>query len=64
MLDLFLILTSVLLLAIVALLGFVGCYQNVTYIPPALMHVQTAVELRPLTPTRLLLTRSRSRAAS
>ncbi len=43
MLDLFLIFTPVLLLAIVALLGFVGCYQNVTYIPPALMHVQTAV---------------------
>lgn len=43
MLDLFLILTPVLLLAIVALLGFVGCYQNITYTPPALMHVQTVV---------------------
>ncbi len=44
MLDLFLILTPMLLLAIVALLGFVGCYQNVTYTPPALMHVETTVK--------------------
>jgi hypothetical protein len=43
MLDLFLILTPVLLLPIVALLGFVGCYQNVTYVPPALIHVQTVI---------------------
>ncbi len=43
MLDPFLILTPVLVLAIVALLGFVGCYQNVTVTPPPLMHVQTVV---------------------
>lgn len=41
--DVFLILTPVLLLAIVALLGFVGCYQTLTYVAPALMHVQTVV---------------------
>ena len=65
MLDPFLILTPVLLLAIVALLGFVGCYQNITYMPAGgdacadggcncvRRHQQA-----------LLLNRSRSRAAS
>jgi hypothetical protein len=43
MVDPFLILTPVLLVAIVALLGFVGCYQNITYTPPPLVHVQTVV---------------------
>ncbi len=43
MLDPFLILTPVLLLAIVALLGFVGCYQDVFVLPPLLLHVQTVV---------------------
>jgi hypothetical protein len=47
MLDPFLILTPVLLLAIVALLGFVGCYQDVTVTPPTLMHVQTVVKTAP-----------------
>lgn len=43
MLDLFLILTPVLLLAIVALFGFVGCYQDLVYTGPLLTHVQTIV---------------------
>ena len=47
MLDPFLILTPVLLLAIVALLGFVGCYQDVTLTAPVLMHVQTVVKSAP-----------------
>lgn len=47
MLDLFLILTPVLLLAIVALLGFVGCYQDVTVTPPTIIHVQTVVTSAP-----------------
>jgi hypothetical protein len=47
MLDPFVILTPVLLLAIVALLGFVGCYHNVTYTGPVLMHVQTVVNSAP-----------------
>ena len=44
MFDPFLILTPVLLLAIVALLGFVGCYQEVTLTPGGLTHVQTVVK--------------------
>jgi hypothetical protein len=47
MLDPFLILTPILLLAIVALLGFVGCYQDVSITPSALMHVQTVVKSAP-----------------
>jgi len=47
MLDPFLILAPVLLLAIVALLGFVGCYQDVTLSPSTLMHVQTVVTSAP-----------------
>jgi len=47
MLDPFLILTPVLLLAIVALLGFVGCYQDVTLTPAGLVHVQTTVKPAP-----------------
>ncbi len=47
MLDPFLILTPVLLLAIVALLGFVGCYQDVTLTAPVLTHVQTVVTFGP-----------------
>lgn len=46
MLDPFLILTPVLLLAVVALLGFVGCYQEVT-LTPQVMHVQTVVQSAP-----------------
>ena len=46
MLDPFLILTPVLLLAIVALLGFVGCYQAVT-LTPQVTHVQTVVQPAP-----------------
>lgn len=47
MLDPFLILTPVLLLAIVALFGFVGCYQDVVYSPQPITHVQTVVTSAP-----------------
>ena len=47
MLDPFLIFTPLLLLAIVALLGFVGCYQDVTLTPVRLTHVQTTVKSAP-----------------
>jgi hypothetical protein len=47
MIDGFVIFTPILLLAIVALLGFVGCYQDVTVTPPTLMHVQTVVKSAP-----------------
>jgi len=44
MFDLFLILTPLLLLPIVALLAFLGCYQDVTLTPATLTHVQTVVQ--------------------
>lgn len=43
MFDPFLILTPLLLLAIVALLGCVGCYQEVTLTAAGVTHVQTVV---------------------
>src|SRR5262249_23637735 len=43
MLDLFLILTPLLLLAIVALLGFTGCYTPVTLTQGGVGHRQTVV---------------------
>ncbi len=43
MIDWFVILTPILLLAVVALLGFVGCYQDVFVLPPLVLHVQTVV---------------------
>lgn len=47
MFDTFLILAPLLLLAIVSLLGFVGCYQDVFYTGPLLVHVQTVVTSAP-----------------
>ena len=47
MIDGFLMLTPILLLAIIALLGFVGCYQVVTLVPASLTHEKTTVKSAP-----------------
>ena len=43
MIDWFLILAPILLLAVVALLGFVGCDPDSFILPPLVLHVQTVV---------------------